>query len=380
MALFGRWLVYGGIAMALFAHGAAQTSPPEAKLPSRKTIEGWLRGDEPRLVAWGAHDALLAGDRSLIPNLLSLASQWQPLPQAKADHTSTPLLSQEQIDARDAMTAVVDALIQMKVPVPAETLRNLAPDFSNATAILLSRLSPDDAEPLALDFYHASWPHGYGLQYVSAALLAQRPPQGFAADLLKSITVRAEIFVVHPGDGNFGGGSAGDCVSTQNVRKDWPSTGHYRLLEENSMGALLVVGGFNPAYAVRELSTSYLDPSCPSLYLGPEQRQRLIAEMLGIAPESMPWQTNPAKTIEFISHEQFDFELHQLIDREEAKYRETAEALASRGLLNDAEEQESSPRLRVAISDMRGSAAADDPIIEIADLPPNVECSNSPWK
>jgi hypothetical protein len=377
MAPFDRFLAVASLTLAFAAYSPAQARV-SSKVPSTKTIEAWLRGDDPRLVAWGAHDALLARDKSLIPDMLNLVSQWANVPEPTADARRKPL-SQEQIDARDAMAAVVDTLTQMGAAVPTETLRNLAPDFSNATAILLSRISADEARPLAYDFYRAPPTKGYGLQYVSAALLALRPPAGFAADLLESITVRAEIFVLHPGAKSFGSGSAGDCFRDQPpVRKDWPLTGQYRLSRENSDGAVRIVRGVDPIYATREVSTTYLAENCPGPYLGPDERQRLIAEMLGISPESLPWRTRLETTIEFISQEQFDFELHRFIDEQEQKYRDTAAALASSGLLNDAEAQHSAPKLKLIISEMRGTE--DDPIAQITNLPPHVEYSNSPWK
>jgi hypothetical protein len=53
------------------------------------------------------------------------------------------------------MAAVVDTLIQMRVLVPAETLRSLAPDFGNVVAVLLSRMPISEAVPVAFDFYRA---------------------------------------------------------------------------------------------------------------------------------------------------------------------------------------------------------------------------------
>jgi hypothetical protein len=387
MTLFIRLFTVGCLALVLVAYSPAQT-PSAAKLsspdlathqlPSHKTIESWLHSDDPRLVAWGAHDALLARDKSLLPDLLNLASQWNTASEPTADARRKPL-SQAQVDTRDAMAAVVDTLIQMGATVPAETLRNLSPDFGNATAIFLTRISADDAQPLAYDFYHAPSEKGYGLQSVSAALLTQQPPSGFAADLLESITVQAEVVVMHSGAPAFGSGSAGDCFrELPVVRKDWPVTGQYRLSKAKSDGAVVVVRGVDPIYATRELSTTYSDDWCPGPYLGPSERQRLIAQMLGIPPESMPWRTNVQTNSEFISQEQFDLEFHRFIEDEEKKYRDTAAALASRGLLNDEEAQQSAPKLKLIINEMRRTE--DDPLAQITNLPPNVEYSNSPWK
>jgi hypothetical protein len=373
MDAFGRFLAIAGLTLAVAVYSPAQTPVSNRKAPSSKTIDGWLSSDNPRLVAWGAYNVLLTRNRHFTPQLLLLASQWQPIFSESDDVRNKPP-SQEQRDQRDAMAAVVDALVQMGVPVPADTLRALAPDFGNAVAILLSRMPPDESEPLALDFYHTTSHHEYGLQYTSAALLALRPPAGFAADLLKSITVHVNVYVYLPGEDHGGHGFAGDCFREESVaRKDWPRAIHYQLSKETKDGAAPIVRGIDPVYATREPGATYIADSCPELYLGPYDRQRLIAGMLGIDPESMPWHTDSETTIEFISREQFDLELHRFIDEQEKKYQTTAAELADRGFINPLEAEQTTPKLTLAINDMRGSSAEDNPITKIADLPSNVE-------
>jgi hypothetical protein len=378
MAPFDRFLAVASLTLAAVVYSPAQTAVNGPKVPSPKTIDAWLRSDNPRLVAWGAHDALITGDRHFVSQLLTLASQWQPV-STESENKRDKLVSPEQKDQREAMAGVVDALVQMNVPVPADTLRALAPDFGNAAAILLTRMPPDDAEPLALDFYHSTSSHEYGLQFVSATLLAQRPPQGFAADLLKSITVRAEINVTRPDSPGFGGGSAGDCFRAEEIpRKDWPATGQYMLSKQKDDGAVLVVNGVDPIYATRDQSTIYLADTCRSVYFGPNERHDLIAEMLDISPDSMSWQTQTETSIEYVSKEQFDFALRRFIDDLEEKYRATANALTARSLISAVEVAQALPKMQVTITDMRGTD--DSPIAEPANLPPNVEWQPSPWK
>jgi len=302
MTLLRRSVCNAYLAATLAACSLAQTPSPAAKFPPEKTMRSWLLSEEPRLVAWGAHDALVARDRNLIPDLLVLASRWQPLSQRPSDSLHAKGLSPEQKDERDAMAAVLDALIQMKSPVPADTLRSLAPDFGNEVAVLLSRMPTEEAAPLSFDLYRLPAEHTYGLQYVSAALLALHPVPGFAADLLANISVRAKVYAVLPGEGGFGGGSASDCFSEYQIpRKNWPVTGQYTLSQHEGDGAILLVAGIDPIYATREQSTHYLGGSCsiPGVHLGPEQRRRLIAEMLSTSPEEIAWQTSLETRIEF---------------------------------------------------------------------------------
>src|ERR1700733_2277629 len=280
MTIFCRWLGIGSVVIALAGWGSAQTWSATSGFPPEKTIESWLLSGNPRLVAWGAHDTLVAHDQSLAFDLLSLASRWQPLaPQAIYDSNHRDL-SQEQMDERDAMAAVLDALIQMKVPVPADTLLDLAPDFGNDVAVLLSRMPPEEAESVSSDFYRSPAEHGYGLQYVSAALLALHPVPGFAADLLTNISVQATVFVVGAGGGGIGtahcGGACG--ISSDLSHEGWPLIGRYALSKEKTDGAFLLVAGVDPIYATRKESAHYLGDGCAmGVYLGSGERLRLIA-------------------------------------------------------------------------------------------------------
>ncbi len=349
-----RSLLCVGCAAILASHSLGQTSSTVADLPQEKTIEGWLFGGNPRLVAWGAHDALIARDRNLIPDLLSLASRWQALSRQDADASTPSGLSQDQLDEGDAMAAVLDALIQMEVTVPADTLRSLAADFGNDVAVLLSRLPAEEAESVDVDFYRS--PGKNGLQYVSAALLALRPVPGFAADLLSKTSVQAKVFVVLPQLGLAGSGGCSACaVSSERRRKGWPSIGQYALSKNNSDGALLLVEGIDPIYATRKESPHYLGDACGmGVYLGQEERRRLVAEMLSIAPETIPWKTELSINIEFESLEQFNHAVLTLVDEEQAKYRATVAALADRGLLTSAEAQESLPQLELRLEVLSG--------------------------
>jgi hypothetical protein len=378
MTFLHRLLCLGCISAAIAVRGLAQTAPESDSSPSEKTIRGWLRGGEPRLVAWGAHDVLAKGDSDLIPDLLSVASQWRTLtPDAYSEGSKLPRLSPEQEQQRDAMAAVVDTLIQMMVTVPGEILRNLAPDFGNSVAVLLSRMPVEEGVPLAFDFYRAEENHNYGLQYVSAALLALHPPPGFAADLLAKTNVHATVFVILPGAGGMGMGSSGDCFLTpDDSQEGWPNTGRYVLSEEKSQGAQLLVAGIDPIYATRLETSHFAGDPCSRVALGPTQRVRLIAEMLGNPPEGIPWQTRVVANIQFQSVEQFNTDLLAFVQEQQQMYRATAEALESGQLLEKWEVQQSLPPLYLNLIDERGAGA--EPISRDAiHLPDRVEWSPS---
>jgi hypothetical protein len=272
------------------------------------------------------------------------------------------------------MAAVLDALIQLNAPVPADTLLNLAPDFESAVAVLLARMPIGESGPLSLDFYHSPPKPDSPLQYVSAALEALHPGSDFAGELLAGINVQATVFVVLPGGERFGRGGGSSCANfSEPDRDDWPLTGQYELSGVQSEGASVIVAGIDPIYVTRVESTRYLGNGCGKrgAYLGPEQRRRLIAEMLDAPPEEIPWETTPQTTIEFESPEQFNAALLAFVEEQQHMYLATAEALEARKLLAPSEVPQSLPLLQLNLSDER--ADSTEPLRKDANLPDRVE-------
>jgi hypothetical protein len=79
-----RLIALACLTSALIAGATAQERSSGHKFPSEGTIESWLLSDDPRVVAWGAHDVLLSRNQALTPDLLNLAMEWQPLTRESA--------------------------------------------------------------------------------------------------------------------------------------------------------------------------------------------------------------------------------------------------------------------------------------------------------
>ena len=216
--------------------------------------------------------------------------------------------------------------------------------------------------PLSLEFYRSLLKPGLSLQYVSAALLALHPRSGFAAKLLGDTTVQAKVVVIRPGDEGLGFGSIGDCFgSAEPEQEGWPKIGQYKLSTQLGEGAFILVGGVEPIYVTRVESARYLGNDCgmSGMYLGREQRRAFIAEMLGISPEEIPWETDVQRNIEFTSLGQFTAALLAFIEEQQQMYRHTAEALQARGLLAASEVPQSLPQIELDLTDAR-CAGSDD--------------------
>jgi hypothetical protein len=368
-------------AVRSFTQDAQQlTSSPS----NASEAEDWLLRGDPRSVAWGAHYAVATKDQAIVPTLLSLADRWQGVAGLSSDNDPPLRLATDQLDQRDAMAAVLDALIQTHALVPVSTLRNLAADFPNYVAILLARLPLEESQALSLELYHAE-PKASGernLQYVSAALLAQTPPPGFAANLFSGIHNRATIFVTKPGSAAgppaLRGGSAG-CFGPQEPRKEWPNFGVYVLSAGKVEESFVIIPGTHPVYAGRSETTHYCGGQCQDyqfLVLGPEERRSLLAQMLNVEADDICWDTESKATLEFRSEPQFYRDLEQFVAAQQRKYRVTAAALAAKNLLSVAELEESLPQLDLHFEDQRGTDYA--PIAAPPRLPPHVTWPDNP--
>ncbi len=288
------------------------------------------------------------------------------------------------------MQVVLDAVIQMKAPVPVEIARIVASNFQNDAAVLLGQAPPEQAIPFALTLYRSgSDTHG-PLRYVTAATLALHPPPGFAAELVNDTSIYAFVFGVRPGSEPFGFAvnSGHDChfPGWGAPRKDWPLIPVYILRRyatpnDKKEAAILIVGGIDPVYATREEVAHYRAEYCGTsmeVYLDRDEPRRLIAEMLGVSSEEIGWEVRPQARIEFRSLQQFYSGLFAFVAAEQTKYRTTIAALLAHNLVTPAEAQQCLPKLRLLVKDMRGEAAGT-PIPEPSNLPAHVEWSDSPF-
>lgn len=112
-------------------------------------------------MAWAAVFALQEKDTSFLPEFASLAEQWRSLPYRnmleREYHPLQPLTSEER-EQRDAMSALLDAIIQLNGNLLAASAQNLASDFPVQAIILLHRMTLHEAEPTLLALYGETAP------------------------------------------------------------------------------------------------------------------------------------------------------------------------------------------------------------------------------
>lgn len=366
------------LVVALTAH--AQEPADFTTPPSRDTIAAWVQRGDSRELAWAAVYALKQNDRYFLPTFVSLAQRWGPLPhanlRAREYHPPAPWTDQQR-DRRDAMSAVLDAIIQWNGTLSAESIRNLESDFPAEAFALLIRMPSTEAEPMLKQLFADDAPTSWYTQRAAAALLALHPPAGFAAALLKETGVTTHVFVSLPGDENMGYGSNGDCGPfAVGVKKDWPAIGTYALRDSKSGAKLAAnativatIAGDMPIDVVRTVSTAMRpeEPVCGTFTpMSSTVRMALLAQMLNTKPDQLPFKISQQINLKVTDDRNYAQQVGEYVDKEEKAFRELRSSLATAHLLSTTEANDDSilPTLSLAISDNRSVKTSPLPTLQ----------------
>lgn len=366
------WLVIFSVAPLCFAaQGKAQTTrvtpttqttpAAYAGTPTAERITAWLQSAEARDRAWGAYYAAQTKDASLLPELESMAEQWEPLSYTSKEISPISGLSPQEMDDRDAMTEVLDGIVQLKGRLSAESLVRLAVDFPVQSAVLLAQMPQAEAEPALLAIYHRP-PHWDGeAQFLAANLLALRPPIGFAANLLRDMDVIGVVDVTNPGGLHSGPPSGGLCGGYGSVSgKDWPVVAQYSLIfypPETRVIVYLFVQGEHPLYAVRTAGGTR--GSCSSTSLDSQGRMEVVARMLGVEQSKLLSYEGVSgvqgKLFPATSTAEFTTKVTEFVDTEEKKFLELETQLQQKGLITAEEIKrgDARPKLMLSLHDDR---------------------------
>jgi hypothetical protein len=313
-------------------------------------VQAWLESKDPRLIAWGAYFARENNDTAA----LGVAAQLV----TKSLYQGGPDLLVPTGPHNDALSEILDALIQRRVPLSAEMLGYVSRSHPVQTIILLSMLPPAEQTGNLMQWYGGARPDApYHLGRVAAMLLSKSPPPGFAASILGSSEERLHIYIVPTKDRGIGfgsGNSSGSSCGSYGMSPPpvgWPALFSYLLTENDYTGIdpLLVEaggdriawqrsapgGGFRTCGGVRELT--------------PETRHHLLAEMLRQRDEAMSWPTQKVVTIAMESAEQVQRDIGATILTEQAILTQSVQECQSGGLVTPEEAKTVLPKLSVTI-------------------------------
>lgn len=339
-------------------------------------IEPLLRNNDQRLVALGAWEMTRRGDDTEIAILQEKVENWDPYQRHRNQNE----------DRYDAMTVILDTLIQQGKVVSPAGLTAIAYAFPNQALILVSRLSFEDAEPLLLSWYEngevvsrtdLDRDSASRLMFarVSAMIIATKHPQEIAASVLADSEERLVVSVPNDGFAGMERCLVG-CVTTPpwdtcvneiagSQQAGWPPIFQYTLSEykpyesnpnPNLNDPLLIKAGgdiitYRRVKAGRDLH--YCHSPSP---LTAETRHHLLAQLLGIGDEQMPWGAQVNVTLPWVNDEQYLRDLSSQVEAEVTRLKATARALYAKGLLTKDEMKSTRPKLSVIVFDDRQPA------------------------
>ena len=359
-----RALVIGAVFLCVapvpFAHAQFDPVPIIEKQhqQSAQLAQEWLANSDPRIRAWGAYLVLRDRHTELAPTLLAMLSSYE-------------VFSQPHKDQHDAMLPVLDALIQLNIPVPATEAAKLFPEFPAQSLIFLSR-SPDGAPAELLHIFRTADDHG-GAWLAAGNLLAARRIDGFSSAVLSAMTVRAQVTITTPGVGRgFGLGGGSSCCGGavyHEAKAGWPLVGNYRLSVCSLAGAVLLAPGTDPAYYKRTVDAAYLSSGGDSCNCGFEPdliRQHYLAGLLWASQTEPPLRAQVFLSIAWTSDEQYRKELEAFIGRQQTTFSSVAQKLRAAGLMTAEEAAAARPAITFSIADLRDEPHSPLPPIELA--------------
>jgi hypothetical protein len=383
-------LFFALIVVSLTASCVAQDHISISSAVGSEQIKEWLAGDDLRLVAWGAYFASRVQDANNDPEYLTLMARrmarWVDPPERTWEDRRNSMRQ------RDAMKAILSALIEKNEQVPVVSLTPIAGqyEFPTEALILGARLPADDFHMFLREWCDKNgprenpdeiWNRTEACTPVVAMLLAKAPPPGFAAIVLNDNPREELSFRVVDANSDSSstkrdrGSDAG--IECKGSREDsrvqnaeiqerelsrWPPLFTYLLQNSASPypGTLLVdAAGEGVTYRRITILTNPTGCYPPPSVFYQDFKRHLLAEMLKTSADSTPWTMN--REVTYFLRQPADFlpAVKQQIHLEEAGFRATIQALEDRGYLAPEEAAKIKPELLVIVIDGRSGADAN---------------------
>ncbi len=358
------------VGAAIEAVSAQLSADPAAIVQSQETQAGalaatWLSSTNARTRAWGAYLALRDQRRELLPRLIALAQAY-----AVKDGQRT---STEESD-HAAMVGVLDAVIQLGGGAPAEAA-TLYPEFPAQSIILLARAGRSSANFL-LDIFRRENRRTNEWLASGNLLMALKPP-GFAATVLGSFTVTAQVRVVDNGTGvasgigRVGGRACSSIRGGPSPSASWPPVGNYSTRRYYGNDVVERIDGSTPVFVVRSVGAAdtdeRIDPCDGILEMNRDVFREHILAGLAADPTGNPTvRSAVAATVTWQDSTQYLQALRAVIERQQGSFDTLRKNLMDAGLLSAEEGASSRPSLEVRIIDARSNTAFALPVLHNA--------------
>jgi hypothetical protein len=252
--------------------------------------------------------------------------------------------------------AALDSLIQLNENVDVEPLLPHWNSYPDETVILLAAAPGKDQQVL---LSLAGEPAPYARWVALSNLLAETRAPGFAALLLRELTIRVTFFVSDDGMGiGFSrgvGGGASACGVLQ-VPVDYPPIAVYELTMSPATGHRVVAPGRTVVYAERKVAY-------PPRGMGrcadglprssDEERMHYLAKLLDASVEALPLQKRSSHAITFQIPGGFLEAVGATVRNTRARFALLVGQLQAAEMLTAAEAATLSPRIAVEVHDAR---------------------------
>jgi hypothetical protein len=344
-----RLLILAGplIVGAIVPGKAAAQSAAPVVVPTQATVQAMLRSDTASEVAWGAFLAAQFQIKEAIP---AIVDRLRALPEADRN-------------GRAHVTAgLLDSLIQLGARVPAVALLAHYDQWPIHTLVLLgSAIDGRDAALVGV-LRTADGERWYG---AANLLLATNPP-GFAAALLRGLTLRLAVTVSDSGNeggvpgGVAGGGGVGDGIGQ--MPAGFPPYAHYSF--GRATGAILLAWGPTPVFYTRVVHNAFQFPLSASGIGGPNDRDRLqyLDELQGT--ERVTLYATEGASVRWTDERTFRSEVEDAKARLTGRYGRLIATLVKTGRLTDGEAQALPARIVVQVIDRRARASTSLPSVD----------------
>lgn len=316
------------------------TPPPLSEVTERAVLQ-MIRSTDLRERAWGVY---LAGEYGFKNLERDVAASLVPLTQ----ETSWEIVSFDQV--------IFDSLIRLNAKIAPEEVIPYTDRFTGNVIILLL-LRPEDHKKELLDLAK-EYPTGVRWVALCNALAETKAP-GFAPFLLRTLSIKATVFVSdqHKVGGFAGGeswGSAGDGFAQ--IPRGFPPLAYYSLTDIPSLGDTVIAPGTTPIYYGRRLVSTYNQFMTGTIDNGGnenEKRVKYLAELLNAEPSEFELDAKPTFHITCRDKHHCTDQLEEISRTLHTTYAHVTHRLRDEGLLSKDDSEGLKPPITIEIKDLR---------------------------
>lgn len=326
-----------------------------AEQPPLELARKWIADPRPVYKAWAA-ELIRRHDLSYLSRELigALGDVSQPDPQNNSES-----------DVDRMRFGILDALIQLHVPLPKSVGQSL---FSRYPAQAVILLYGDRKPDVRMGAHLIDNCKSDECWLVVAQCLARQ--RGGPVELLQRLKIKAEVKVFDPNRGegmslaSAGGVPGRGCASA--IYAGWPEPHAYHLAtgSDVSTGYTLLMAGRYPVYCLREPA------GCSEPHIFRDRNEyilELLADMLGTKRESLGVVTRPSVQLHWTTAERYRSELQAFVAGSQHQYAELASLLLRHRDLTPEESEHCRLNLEIEVIDRRSDRSQFIPNVGVGD-------------